>query len=93
MEPLLEQIRLLLGDTLFTIIINPHTERPYIFSSFKKRHVYNNLSGGERALVHLAYDLYNGSGKSNLNELNCLDHNNRIRALNAIQNFLQVPRL
>lgn len=93
MEMLLEQMRMLLGNDLFFTILNPQTERPYIFRSFKKSRAYRNLSGGERVLVHLAYDLYNGSGKSNLTNLSHLDYESRLRAMECIQTFLQVPRL
>lgn len=82
----------LLGYSLFNLIMSPHHARPYSFNYLKNNKIYTSLSSGERALVLLAYDIYNGSGKISLKDLKCLDYDNRMRALSAIQNFLRVPR-
>jgi hypothetical protein len=89
MNPLLTQMHELLGTGLFSLIMNPKTNRPYLISSLKNRRVYTSLSSGERTLIHLAYDLYNGSGKMNINDLRNLDAENRTRAARSIQHLLE----
>ena len=89
-EQLLNQIQTLLTPELWQVMINPRQERPYQFSSSKRKRSYQRLSAGEQVLVRLAYDLWNNSGKVNLGDLICLDLNYRTRALNALQNSLGV---
>lgn len=91
-ENLLTELLDLLGPRLYQLIINPKTQRPLLMSSLKRKTRYTHMSGGEKVLVHLAYDLYNGSGKLNLTNLYFLDDPSRQRALQAINNFVMRNR-
>ena len=63
---------------LWELIYDPQTNRLKPFDSFKRTNIYKyHISGGQKVLVRLCYDRWNGSGQVVMGDFFCLDETSK----------------
>lgn len=73
---------------LLEIFMEHDFQRPKNFQDLQKSRQFETLSSGEKVLIRLCFDVFNGQGKVSFEDLSILDKNNRHRALSFLAHNL-----